>query len=165
MEERKEGYIQVRKAYILVAGIIAASFLGGWFAFHFIQAPQIIHNTNATSYQQGFHDGYVNSVKDIYQFNNKLENLVVADQKDGMALMNGTAVTFVWRDQGSNNTLVMNFRASEDNGQNTLQGTLFLMTSPVRWPQSVVQAFNTQQPEYFLFQSITGQRYALERLS
>jgi hypothetical protein len=99
----------------------------------------------------------------LYDYNNQPENLIVVDQKNGMALMNGTAITFVWLEQ--NNTLAMNFKSYEDNGQDTLQGTLFLMTSPVRWPQSIIQAFNIQQPEYYVFQSITGQRYALERVS
>jgi len=161
LEDHKGGYIQIKKAYILVGCIVTASFLGGWFAFYFIQAPQMDHVVNSTAFQHGYTSGFADSVREIYYFNSQPENLITADQKIGIATTNGTAVSFFWFDSNTNQTRGLNLKAHEDLGQTRIQGTLYLMTSPVKWPQPIVQAFNITQTQYMILQTNTGQRYLL----
>jgi hypothetical protein len=163
LEEQKGGYIQIKKAYILFGGIVAVSFLGGWFAFYFIQAPQMDHVVNGTGYQHGYINGFTDSVKEIYDFNSQSENLITTDSKNGFALTNGTTVSFFWFDSSTNQTRGLNLKAHEDLGQTRVQGTLNLMTSPVKWPQQIVQAFNITQKQYMVLQTSTGHSYLLDQ--
>ena len=162
MEEHKEGYIKIKKAYILFAGIIAASFIAGWFGYYFIQVPQLSHLANSTGFQQGFNSGFAESIRQTYYYNNLPSNLVVSDQKNGLAITNGTAVNFIWFDATTNKTLGLGLKAHEDLGKTRIQGTLYLMTSPVKWPQQVVQAYNLNQSKYLVLQTSSGQRYLLD---
>jgi hypothetical protein len=162
LEEHKEGYIRIKKAYIIFGGIIVASFIGGWFAFYFVQANQIGQGVNNTAYQHGYTSGFTDSVKEIYIFNNQPENLVATDQKAGVAITNGTAVSFFWFDSTVNKTLSLSLKAHQNLGQSKIQGTLYLMTSPVKWPQQIAQTFNITQNQYTVLQTGTGQRYLVD---
>ena len=163
LEERKEGYIQIKKAYIIFGGIVAVSFIAGWFAFYFIQVPQLDNSLNSMAYQRGYNTGFTDSVRSVYNFNNQAENLVATDHKVGLAATNGTAVSFIWFDSASNKTLFLNLKSHENLGQTRMQGTLYLMSSPVKWPQQISQAFNITQQQYMILQTSTGQRYLLDQ--
>ena len=156
MEERQGGYIQIKKAYIIFGGIIAVSFIAGWFGFYFIQAPQMDHVVNSTAYQHGYTNGFTDSVRQLYYFNNQPENLVETDHKVGVAATNGTAVSFIWFDSTANKTLFLNLRSPVDLGHTSMPSTLYLMTSPVKWPQQISQAFNITQTQYTVLQTSTG---------
>ncbi len=160
--ERKEGYIQIKKAYLFVIGIVAASFLAGWFGFYFAQAPEMDHLANSTGFQQGFKSGFAESIREIYYYNNQPTNLVAVDQKSGLAITNGTAVNFIWFDSVTNKTLGVVLKAHEDLGQRRIQGTLYLLSSPVKWPQEVVQTFNMTPTKVLVLQTTAGQRYLLD---
>ena len=163
LEENKGGYIQIKKMYIFFGVIIVASFLVGWFAFYFIQVTQLDNSTNSTAYRNGYSTGFTDSVKQIYNLNNQPENLIETDHKAGIAITNGTLVSFVWFDSTVNKTLFLNLKSNQDLGQTRIQGTLHLMTSPVKWPQQISQAFNITQTHYMIFETSTGQRYLLNQ--
>ncbi len=162
LAEHTGGYIQIKKAYILFGGIIAASFIAGWFGFYFIEAPQVGNVANSTAFQKGYTSGFRDSVSQIYYFNNQPENLIETDNKVGVATTNGTAVRFMWFDSTANKNLFLNLKSQQNLGQTSIEGTLHLMTSPVKWPQQISQAFNITQTHYMVFQTGTGQRYLLE---
>ena len=76
--------------------------------------------------------------------------------------MNGTDLAFAWKEQ--NVTKTISLKSATQLERKQLQGTLYLMSDPIKIPPTMANSGSTLQPKmHFIFQDQQNNKYFLEK--
>ena len=141
---------------IVLAGVAAGLFFSGYFLAIY-QKP---------GYQEGFDSafssGYNKGATDLFLYNTQPDSWITLDKKVGVAALNGTDLAFAWKEQ--NVTKTISLKSATQLERKQLQGTLYLMSDPIKIPPTMANSGSTLQPKmHFIFQDQQNNKYFLER--